>query len=116
MRQETTEVIEAKLNVPVSPEETSFGAIPVGAMVQDERLGKPLVYTQGKKQYTDAELFDASKNPEKLVLAELAEKRGKEQTRSISSLLMYALPIGAVALLLSFIFARKMSRKGRSQG
>jgi len=46
--------------------DTDFGPYPRGYVIQDTRFHPALSYVQGRKQFTDQELFDLSKHPELL--------------------------------------------------
>jgi len=62
-RFEVTEIKKARLNIEI-PEKKFTIKFPYGAFVQDNRFDPPLVFIQGRKQFTDEELFQISKNRE----------------------------------------------------
>ena len=65
----TYSILSAKVNAPLSVADLDLGTYPSGYNVQDNRFTPPLVYVQGRKQYTDKELFELAKNRSLLPMA-----------------------------------------------
>lgn len=97
----TTQVIDAKLNVQLTPKDMAFGDYPEGATVQDNRFAKPIAYMQGKKQFTDEELFAALKNPDLL-----RSDYGSTSVNRPSQIPYFVLPMSLLLIVIALGVAR----------
>ena len=54
---------KVELNIALTEAELSFGDIPMGSRVQDNRFSRPIVYIQDSKQWSEKELFSLTDRP-----------------------------------------------------
>jgi len=121
---ETNTVRVAELNIPLEESTFDFGKYPRNSRVNDSRFPKPISYNQGIVQFTDEQLFQATKDPDYLMNLELEAQRKELAStpppgKPLASLAwqiiaLEAAGVAALLLLIGLALWRWRSASGRT--